>query len=293
MSTNIIFWPDSQRFVDHINFIQDVWPENTNKYWHGFAAFTEYNQGGVVIINGGAPNIGQLSMRGFNDEIQAFRWVLVMSMCDEGSGQHLEWIDHPRCQIWYQDFKPGKYDEKIKLLPSYCIPAVKFLPNYRTERETKPLDWCFSGSNRGSDWHNAIKNLPMQNGYFLDSHLGYEGYMQYLAASKIVPCRPCFVGPETCRLYDALEAGCIPIVGNRPSNDWWASLGFKWDDYWTMLYGEKPPFPVINGPEELECAYHAALDNWTIEQSYQVQAWWFNFKAKLHQRLREDVARLQ
>ena len=44
--------------------------------------------------------------------------------------------------------------------------------------------------------------------------LGVKEMSQILSSTKFIPCPNGFVHPETYRVYEALECGCIPIVEN-------------------------------------------------------------------------------
>lgn len=119
--------------------------------------------------------------------------------------------------------------------------------------------------------------------------VGEAEYHRRMANSKVVfaPSGP--ESPDTFRLYEALEAGCIPIADTRvqegkPNEDFG-------DDYWTWLFGEEPPFPVLTDYEQLPGYTREALDNWK-PLSNRVSAWWMRKKRELAYRLESDLAAL-
>jgi hypothetical protein len=116
-------------------------------------------------------------------------------------------------------------------------------------------------------------------------------YDLFMAAAKVVPCRPS-AGPETARVYEALELGCVPIVTDIPESGWPVPEGYAWRGYWEWLLGEKPPFPVIDGPDQLAGAMKEILDNWP-ESGRIVTGWWARYKRKINQVLRNDILELR
>src|SRR5487761_607912 len=116
---NIIFWPYFDRLEGRMFLFGEAFPRNANNWVHNFSDFHNESDGAIVVINGAAAvaltEIRDKQMRVLNDQLQSFRWVILISLGDEGSGQHLEWIDHPRCSIWVYDPKPGKHDAFHKL----------------------------------------------------------------------------------------------------------------------------------------------------------------------------------
>jgi hypothetical protein len=281
-----------------MNWIESAFPRHSCKWLDDFREFHHDDEGhepnldsegAVVVINGAF--IGTRSLMELNDSLLNFKWVLLVLIGDEGSFQHLEWIQHPNLSVWIYDPKPGKFKEsRYHNLPAGAL-QMAFCP----PRE-KTLDWFFSGSVRDINWDRAIRDLR-GNGLYYDTHLGYEGYAEHLSESKVVPCRPSWTSPETCRVYDALESGCIPIVGiypgeNPPGHYWWRGYGYDWDNFWMHLFGEQPPFPVIRTPNALDDAVQNTLREWP-ENQRRVHAWWVDYKIRLVDSLRADAKRLQ
>lgn len=309
--THVTFYPSLFRLEGQIGWIEAafprescIWEENFGNFMHrlGGVDGADIGFGAVVVINGAATPTPDL--RVLNDDLRSFRWVLLVVQGDEGSGFHLEWLNHPHLSIWVYNPKPGKHD-KYHRLPSGPIKDIaEFVPQLQTTEKT--LDWFFSGSKRDIKWDAAIQALP--KGLFYATHLGHEGYIKHLAMSKMVPCRPTFATPETCRIYDALEVGCIPIVGIFPAeaqctqcrhrddhphlHKWWEEYNYDWPHYWEYTLGESAPFPVVYGPEELAKTVQNVLHDWP-DNMRRLSLWWTGYKAKLIESLRAEVQRLQ
>jgi hypothetical protein len=312
---HVLFWPHFSGLQGRMGWLEAAFPRQSCVWEDDFEAFSnragamdgaDVGFGAVIVINGAASPAPDLRL--LSDQMRSFRWVLFVSIGDEGSGLHLEWLDHPKASIWVYDGKPGKHDKYHRLPAGPINEILEFLPRFQTEMREKPLDWFASGSIRDIKWDSAIQALPRNNGLFYPHHLVYPEYTQHLAKAKVVPCRPCLSAPETCRLYDALEAGCVPIVGIYPleaqcqhcrlriehphMHQWWPDYNYDWLHYWEYVLGEKPPFPIISDPSELADAVQNTLADWP-ENAQRVHAWWMDYKTRLVDRLRADVRRRQ
>ena len=303
---HVVFWPYFEGLVDRVCLLELAFPRQSSVWVNNFDDF-HHDSGAVVIINGSVSYVP--TMRELASLTKNFKWMLLVSIGDEGSGQHFEWIERPNISIWVQEPKPGVSGtlepqgrgdglldhDKYHRMPVGPITRIfNMLPLVQNEMKEKPLDWFCSGSIRDVAWDKATRALPVGRGnYFYSGHLSYEDYARSLASAKITVCRPTLTTPETCRVYDALEAGCIPIVGTTPCGDgWFAKSALNWSHYWEYVLGEKPPFPVIDGPDELAGAVKEVLDNWP-ERSRIVSSWWKDYKIRLIHTLREEVETLR
>ncbi|MBX9775508.1 MAG: glycosyltransferase family 47 protein [Xanthobacteraceae bacterium] len=114
--------------------------------------------------------------------------------------------------------------------------------------------------------------------------LGPVAYAAYLCMSRFALV-PGGNSPETIRLYDALEAGAIPIMLRSAfvgAPDALNNPPFLLLDSWSELPAAYAPFADANSPQVIS----------TIEAKRQdVMAWWQSFKASHQQRLKELIDR--
>lgn len=289
----LVFWPHSERLQDRFGYLEELFPPFEYSWIHDFKNFpstvNSRQYGAVIIVNGAANGI---DMRQLNSQLYAsgMNWALILSFCDEGSGQHLEWIDHSNVSLWVEMPKPGKHDAWHRL-PVGALPRI-----LNTFSDERPIDWFFSGQIKDRAWDIATRQLT--NGKYVPYHMSHGDYWASLASSKVTICRPTWASPETCRVYDALEAGSVPIVGCYPSeapdgHRWWRKLGFDWPHYWEYVLGETPPFPIIQDPKELVAVVQDQIARWTPKRSDEVRNWWSNHKQSLRMVLREEIRKLQ
>jgi len=80
-----------------------------------------------------------------------------------------------------------------------------------------------------------------------------EVYFEKLASAKAAFASSGPETPDTFRLFEALEAGCVPLADCRvQAGKDNTDLG---DDYWTWFFGEEPPFPVLTDYDQLAGLY--------------------------------------
>jgi hypothetical protein len=128
-------------------------------------------------------------------------------------------------------------------------------------------------------------HLLSSNGFSNGYNVGL--YAATMEESIFAPC-PAGNSPETIRLYDALESGCIPISLHHEfiiSSDALAQFG-------------KPPFPLLNSWDELPTFLEDMKQQLAIHpekiQILQDQCidWWTQYKLNIASRIAERIADL-
>jgi len=108
--------------------------------------------------------------------------------------------------------------------------------------------------------------------------------METMADTKVVPCPSGGDCPDTFRLYEALEAGCVPVVDSHASRN--LVPGF-----WDFLFPGGFPFPVVDTWAEFPDVLGELLEDW-VSWSNLVFSWWVNYKYDLKRCLELDVSLL-
>ena len=131
------------------------------------------------------------------------------------------------------------------------------------------------------------KNLRLLSSNGFASGLNTSLYAATMEDSIFAPC-PAGNSPETIRLYDALESGCIPITLHHDfisSPLALASIG-------------QPPFPILKSWDQLPSFLAGMSDQLrtdpssiTLLQQETVQ-WWTNFKISLQSRVLDQMTLL-
>ena len=90
------------------------------------------------------------------------------------------------------------------------------------EKPKRNYKWAFTGSVHKSSRHDLLFQLHKIKPYFIHktkkfaekTSLDSIAMSEILSDTDFIPCPNGVVHPETYRLYEALECGCIPIVEN-------------------------------------------------------------------------------
>ena len=96
-----------------------------------------------------------------------------------------------------------------------------------------------------------------------------------LSSTEFLPCPNGFVHPETYRLYEALECGCIPIVENA----------YK---YYDRLFPGNPFLKIDKWKESLPM-----LQNWSTKQISNKREecirWWNEYKFQTQEFIKNQI----
>lgn len=321
--------PDTCIYDHDAPMYMDIFPEGEEVQYVDEFTQLPLGAGAIVVLNGAKMSLVQFDE--LRELIKPLPWVVVFSVQDDNSRFPLHILEHPNMKIWVHAPKPGvragkepfswaaPHHDYARRLP---VGYTKMFRRITAEQRAVPrvFDWSFTGITGQStrlDWWNALRDLcgsafhnpTMEAPKRVSSHEGLspdrqiwcnkghwvgmladEDYVSMTCASKIAICRPASCTPETGRLYEALEAGCVPIV-TRTAPGAWGEV-YDWTRYQEYIFGETPPFPVIDGPNDLQAAIQDALREWP-ENAHRISIWWTDYKERLKKTLWEEVRELQ
>jgi len=152
-------------------------------------------------------------------------------------------------------------------------------------------EWCFLGQvthDRRQQCAEAAKKLP--RGYFYATEgftkgLTRDMYYRALCRSKIALCPSGPKTPDSFRLAEALEAGCVPIADECTPDVFYPS------GYWQYAFGTKQlPFPIIRAWDTLPEVTEDILNHYA-RYFYSCQQFWQNYKIRLAGEMLEDLRR--
>lgn len=218
----------------------------------------------VFVVPGNNIDVDEVNM-----EMEHYPEVIVIITSDEENHFPVEDLYHEDMRVLVNYPNREKHWEVDGYLPIGYAPRTKE-EVAKNGMSAKSLDWFFAGQDTHQSRHDVIKELSkLENGKLVATEgfsqgLEYEEYMQFMCRAKVVPCPAGYVSPDSFRLYEALEAGCIPIVENKA--------------FWTMLFGEVP-FPIVNDWSELPELIKHYKDRPDVANK--CQAWWLKKKRDL------------
>lgn len=146
----------------------------------------------------------------------------------------------------------------------------------RTAPERRQF-WSFAGDPMKSTRRPMLEAMGtlergyvhLTSGFGSSDCLSTDRYRALLEETLLVPCPGGWTNLETFRVYEALEAGCIPIVERRPSFD-----------YFTDLLGNHP-LPTIGDWSEVQELFGGRSREELEPLRQSCESWWRAFKRRL------------
>jgi hypothetical protein len=263
----------------------------------GFDNISEDTQGIILVV----PHKYYVDkVDWLNEQIKRFKWVLYVGSGNEEAEFPIEQIKHPNMIVYYTTphLKRTKFKAIDRLFGDGYAPNSECLKDYKQEATDKPIDVYFGGqvthqrrelamkAIRFMDEETDIKVDYLETKGFTQGYDDYHTYYKKLASSKIAPCPSGPNTPDTFRSYEALEAMSLPILDSKTIYDGEST------DYWTKLFGEDPPFPIIRDDwESLNGYTHGILEDWHIHINKAV-SWWIAKKREYAYNLVTDLNKL-
>jgi hypothetical protein len=153
--------------------------------------------------------------------------------------------------------------------------------------EVRELDWFFAGQANHERRRKLVATLLGLPGGRLKETAGFAqgfdrvDYLALMAQAKVVPCPSGPATPDSFRVWEALEAGCIPVVDED-------CPAYNTPGFWELLLGEKPPFPTVTDWSTFPAVLDGLLDGWPDNTAI-IQAWYRDYKQRLAGRIVADI----
>ena len=143
--------------------------------------------------------------------------------------------------------------------------------------------WAWTGTIHKSSRHDLLYQLEKIEPFFIhktkkfsdNTSLNTEKMSEILSNTEFLPCANGIVHPETYRLYEALECGCIPIVENA----------FR---YFDRLYPNNPFIKVDKWIEAKDKILKYNQDE-IISKRDECRNWWKNYKIYLQKKISKKL----
>ena len=186
---------------------------------------------------------------------------------------------YKNCDYVWRTFCSNKYfsNEQVK-----CIPIGYKSGISNKSSQNRKYKWAFIGTPHKSSRHDLLYQFSHIKEFysykterFNLKPISVEEMSKILSFTEFLPCPNGFVHPETYRLYEALECGCIPIVENA----------YK---YYERLF---PGNPFIKVDKWIEAV--AIMNGWGNEQISSKRNecinWWNNYKIKIEEFIKNKI----
>ena len=209
--------------------------------------------------------------------------IYLIHLGDEGGTEDTNLI-YNYCKHVWRTFGLPKYFNNDKIT---CIPiGYKSGPNLQNKEIIKrKFLWSFMGTIHGASRYDLIHQNENLKPHFINKTLSFaskesldtEKYYGILHDSIFIMVPHGYLHPESYRLYEALESGCVPIIEN-PHNF-----------YNNFL--PKNPLIKINlwkeSPEIIKKLFNNK--NKLKEKSDEINFWWKNYKKNLQNQFKSKI----
>ena len=160
---------------------------------------------------------------------------------------------------------------------AFCLPlGYKSGTLFKKEIVERKYKWAFLGTPHKSSRHDLLFQLSdIEPSFFHKTKKFNEKIIDVsemsgiLTSTEFIPCPNGFVHPETYRLYEALECGCIPIVENA----------YK---YYDRLFPNNP-FIKVDRWIEAKPVIRGWGDDQIKQKLEECRTWWSQYKNQLQE----------
>lgn len=277
-------WPHHLKFEHYVISPGGYQAQDSHSSWSGRA----------IVVVPAAHHVDDVES--INQFINFFDSVLLILCGDELGVFPWKEIKHPNIKFWVQAPDPKHYAD---MAPwgyffgwGWGAATPQLITEGWPEMDSKDILWSFSGQVTNSRRKQAANGLRRARARVAGLFRPTEGFSQgaapadyarELAHSWIVPCPSGPHSVDSFRVYEALEAGCIPLV------DTMNPQGFV--DYWNFVYGNNP-LPAISDWDTVGGTIEYLLAN-RCRKAAECSAWWKMIKSTMVYRLIEDLTALQ
>lgn len=278
-------WCWDQVLVDHVlrgNTWAGMHPTTTDVDHEASGAMAHaYRNGAVVVVPARYHTAADV-----NRLIAPLDWAVVILTSDEESTFPWREVTHPNMRRWIMTPRPELHAGHVRFLgEGWPTDTPTILAGYTAEHLARPLDWFFAGQVNHPRRKACVRALASMTGGRLVQTEGFtqgltrDLYLRAMASAKVIPCPSGPATPDSFRAYEALEAGCVPIVdGSCPAGV---------DGYWPFTFG-LVPFPVIDDWASLPTVMAETLADWPAITN-RCSAWWQRYKRDLAVRISDDI----
>ncbi len=243
------------------------------------AAFDDVD--GAVVVIPGRHNASLPDTAWLNRQLARLSWCLLIITGDEGQEFPLDRLLLPaRSKVWAMGPRPGDPHDVDRVLASGWPPWYRgLLPD---APPIKALDVFLAGQDTHERRHDCFEALAKLDPSFEQSVWPSEGftlglahgtYTERMAAAKIAPCPSGPLSPDSFRLFEALEAGAIPLADA-------ATPAGPDPAFWTLVFGQITPIPEVADWATLPELVAEIIAGWPANANW-IFAWWQAWKRRL------------
>ena len=204
--------------------------------------------------------------------------IFLFHLGDESGSYDLSTV-YGHCNYIWRVFCSTRYfvNDKVK-----CIPIGYKSGILNQQQNNRKYKWAFTGTPHKSSRHDLLFQLSDIEPFFCHKTekfnvkiISVDEMSKILSSTEFIPCPSGFFHPETYRLYEALECGCIPIVENTYQ-------------YYDRLFPDNPFIKIDKWADA-----KPVIKGWESEQikkkGKECRIWWSGEKNKIQDFIKSKV----
>ncbi len=215
-----------------------------------------------------------------------YKWVLGFRTGDEEDLFDTTKVEHPNLKWWIQTPRTDRHYGASRLF------GVGHTPQFSkpTWERKRILDVFLSAQNthqRRAECFDTLKRIDCKK--VVSETEGFTqgmppaDYTRHMLSAKIAVCPSGAFSPDSFRVWEALQAHCVPIVDQ-------VSPAYYSTGYWHRLFDD-PPFPILTNWEQLPGYIEDQLGEWPGNANL-IAAWWARQKRRYALDLVDDLTDL-
>lgn len=202
-------------------------------------------------------------------------------------------VKHPNMRMWVMTAEPStKQADFVRFIGEGWSPGtLGILAELSTV--VRPFDVAFAGQVTHPRrrqmagvldrmWRERPSRIAMHPTDSFAAGFDRMNYLRIMRAAKFAPCPTGPVTADSFRVYEALEAGCIPIL------DGWDGKGREAYAFWDLVLGPDHHVPILDDWADLPEFVTLALPWWERDAKL-IGAWWTDRKQRWVDEMRADV----
>lgn len=198
--------------------------------------------------------------------------IFLLHLGDE-SGEYDSSTVYENCNHIWRTFCSNKYFENSKVK---CIPIGYKSGVLNKQKNNRKYKWAFTGTPHKSSRHDLLFQFSGIEPFFCHKTqefdqkiISVDEMSEVLSLTEFIPCPNGFFHPETYRVYEALECGCIPIV----------EKAYK---YYDRLFPNNP-FIKVDRWIEAKPVIRGWGDDQIKQKLEECRTWWSQYKNQLQE----------
>ena len=204
--------------------------------------------------------------------------IFLLHLGDESGEYDLSTV-YENCNHIWRTFCSNKYFENNKVK---CIPIGYKSGVSNKQTNNRKYKWAFTGTPHKSSRHDLLFQFSGIEPFFChktkkfdQKTISADDMSEVLSSTEFIPCPNGFFHPETYRVYEALECGCIPIV----------EKAYK---YYDRLFPTNPFLKVDMWAEAKPIIKGWGNDQIKLKRD-ECRIWWSNLKNELQKSIKDKV----